>query len=148
METKKNRILDKVNSVQEEQGEVTKTSRREKIQGVPQMKISATKMSRKSSKVEPLVCDSTLKKWLSITNIQEEVVSYSLDDQSLGIKKKIQVGIEGDQKDNLAEAAGNVYIFIVQKATTVQLTIINASAFPLIFISFYMHSLHIWGITH
>ena len=51
-----------------------------------------------------------LKKWCNITNIekkiQEEVVGYSLNGQSLSIKK-IQVGIGKDQEDNLAKAVGN-----------------------------------------
>ena len=51
-----------------------------------------------------------LKKWCNITNIekkiQEEVVGYSLNGQSLSIKK-IQVGIRKDQEDNLAKAVGN-----------------------------------------
>ena len=86
------------------------------------MQKSATKMSRMTVKIKPLasiskakadatyVLNSNLKKWSSITNIekkiQEEVVGYSLDGQSLSIKK-IQVGIGKDQEDNLAKAVGN-----------------------------------------
>ena len=45
--------------------------------------------------------------------VQEEVVSYRLDGQSSGIKKKIHVGIKEGQEDDLAEAVGKVYLNII-----------------------------------
>ena len=42
---KEDRILDGINSVQDEQGEVTETSISKKFQGVPQTQKSATEMS-------------------------------------------------------------------------------------------------------
>ena len=109
----KDRVIDEFNSELEEQEEVTETpgvDNSDDIQEVPQTENSATNMSRISAKIDPLTFVSQtklyvtykkdLKMWSRITSIvkklQAEVVIYSLDGHSSGLKEKIQVGI-GDK---------------------------------------------------
>ena len=113
VEDEEEKLIDEIDSEKEKQVEVAKIPEKVTQEG-PLTKNSVTKMSKKSSKIEPPTFVSQtksyatykkdLKMWSRITSVekklQAEVVVYSLDGHSSSIMEKIQVGIGSKLEDN------------------------------------------------